>query len=579
MNARECLELISKNQIQPEQLYQYFATQVPKLFILYQATGSSKKPFLANGNHPKSKYVVAFTDVDAARVPKVKYPQYVKLLEEPAVPFLIQAFRSEADGIVINPGLPSRLFLAKPHLQVMIREYAVSQFSQMPGPYIPTMDRNLLLVEYQKQRYTVAIYLREEDAHQIVRQSGGEVLQHSWATVFERCQQLGAPAPFFHFGLPEQSFLTIKHVEIIRNGNHLGYRYDNPIEHPFIVEADKERKELPAAMFFGQIPGRTDITSQSQLSLQAPSQDEKHQEYNPPFAFTEPQKISQTSAMNQQEPSTAPSSLAAEQSEKQLAHAPSSSVGAMDNQLFPSISGSTDTRGQQANQMISESTEATEKQLSQTMADSSHTMKDQVSSSVSNDTNSMEKQLSPSMSGSPGILDQSSPTTEGRQEPYSTAQKQQTQPTTSSYPPHSKPIDPDVEAGLKRLERATIEGQGMGNGWEVCRTMAELRRIWIVVDPEGNMVILAGQDQSPIVDFFTSAEHAQRLIDEARQKNPNLPPMVPRLISTKKLYRALAPRKPIIWINRGSPEAWTSVMGDTLPYVLQLMEQIEREKK
>jgi len=133
--------------------------------------------------------------------------------------------------------------------------------------------------------------------------------------------------------------------------------------------------------------------------------------------------------------------------------------------------------------------------------------------------------------------------------------------------------------GLKKLEKATIEGQGMGNGWEVCRAMAELRRIWVVVDPDGNMVILAGQDQSPIVDFFTSAEHAERLIEEAREKNPNLPPMVPRLISTKKLYRALAPRQPIVWINRGSPEAWTSIMGDTLPYVLQLMSQLQDGKK
>jgi hypothetical protein len=153
--------------------------------------------------------------------------------------------------------------------------------------------------------------------------------------------------------------------------------------------------------------------------------------------------------------------------------------------------------------------------------------------------------------------------------------KQQEQAAEIASP--SRPIDPQVAAGLKKLEKATIEGQGMGNGWEVCRAMAELRRIWVVVDPDGNMVILAGQDQSPIVDFFTSEAHANRLIEEARQKNPNLPPMTPRLISTKKLYRALAPRKPIVWINRGSPEAWTSIMGDTLPYVLQLMGQLQGE--
>jgi hypothetical protein len=39
------------------------------------------------------------------------------------------------------------------------------------------------------------------------------------------------------------------------------------------------------------------------------------------------------------------------------------------------------------------------------------------------------------------------------------------------------------------------------------------------------------------------------------------------------LFRALAPMQCVLWINRGSSNAWTSVMGDTLPYVLQLMAQ------
>lgn len=72
--------------------------------------------------------------------------------------------------------------------------------------------------------------------------------------------------------------------------------------------------------------------------------------------------------------------------------------------------------------------------------------------------------------------------------------------------------------------------------------------------------------------------YAQRLIDEAHKNNPSLPPMYPQLVSTKKLYRALSPRQPIVWINRGSSGAWTSVMGDTLPYVLQLMAQLRKEK-
>jgi len=467
MNARECLELVSSNQVQPEQLYHFFATQVSKLAVLYHVSASGPKPFLAKGNQPGSKYVVVFTDVEAARVARVQHPQSVKLMEEPALPFLIKAFRSEADGIVVNPGHPSRLFLVKPHLQYLIREYAVAQFSQMKGPFVPTMDQNLLLVEYQKQMYTVAVYLREEDAQMIARQSGGQVIQHPWSVIFERCHQLGAPAPYLHFGLPEQSYLTPKHAEWIMNGSHTGYRPEAPVEHPYLKHV-------------GELAG--------------------------------------------DEPKKETSSFANDES--------------MLKSLYNQINGPS----QPAAPQRSHSTKAAQEE----------TMPSRLRRNERGDRFSRHSGPAPDSPNYP---------------PEAT-------PSAQAQAP--KPVDPDVAAGLKKLERATIEGQGMGNGWEVCRAMAELRRIWVVVDPDGNMVILAGQDQSPIVDFFTSAEHAQRLIEEARQKNPNLPPMVPRLISTKKLYRALAPRKPIVWINRGSPEAWTSIMGDTLPYVLQLMAQMER---
>ncbi|MGA9174726.1 MAG: hypothetical protein WBZ33_12220 [Thermoactinomyces sp.] len=379
MNTREYLELASTNQISPDELFRFMATKVPELAVLYQVTESGKKPFLAKGNAPDRRYVVAYSDSDAANVVKVDNPEYMRREEEAALPFLLKAFRSNSEGVVLNPGLPSRLFLNKAHLQQLIREYAAEQFAKMPGPWVPTMEQNVLLVEYQKGHFTVAVYLREEDASFVTQKSGGKAVQHTWSEIWDRCRHLGADAPYLHYGLPEQIMFT------------------------------KEQ----AARFFAR---------EQQKQIEA---------------------------------------------------------------------------------------------------------------------------------------------------------KQQEQAAEIASP--SRPIDPQVAAGLKKLEKATIEGQGMGNGWEVCRAMAELRRIWVVVDPDGNMVILAGQDQSPIVDFFTSEAHANRLIEEARQKNPNLPPMTPRLISTKKLYRALAPRKPIVWINRGSPEAWTSIMGDTLPYVLQLMGQLQGE--
>jgi hypothetical protein len=377
--------------------------------------------------------VVAFTDVEATRVAQVHHPQYVKMSEEPALPFLIKAYRSEADGVILNPGHSSRLFLAKTLLKSFIREYATEQLAKMPGPWTPSMDQNLLLAEVEKGRYTVAVYVSEADARYVADKLGGVVRQPSWTEIRERCLKLGATAPYFHFGLPEQILLTEQQIERI---------FGAPL-HSF------QKKQNQALV--------GEIWENATMSKWAQNQ-----------ASVAPVGLPSPSASSQR-------AQADEQDSKQL-------------------------------------------------PDSGHP--------------------------------------EGKQVPY---------------PPVNRPIDPEVEAGLKKLEKATIEGQGLGNGWEVCRALAELRRIWVLVDPDGNMVILAGQDQSPIVDFFTSPRHAERLIEEARQKNPNLPPMTPRLISTKKLYKALAPRKPIVWINRGSPEAWTSVMGDTLPYVLQLMSQLQKE--
>lgn len=442
MNVRECLELASANRVTPEQLYHFFATRVPRLMILYHVSESGETPFLARGNEPNSRFIVAFTDIEAARNTKVREPHRVRMLEETALSFLIKTYRSDAQGILFNPGLPSRLFLLKQHVGSLIQAYAVQHFSQMVGPWVPTMDQNLLLVEYQQDKYTVAIYTNEQDAAYVARKSGGTPVQHPWQVIFDRCQQLGAPAPFFHFRLPEQAMLTAKDVETIRFGSQHGIIDESTVEHPYIVPDEF-------------IPSEPTNSPQE-----------------PPHPINQPEQ-----------------------------------------------------------------------------------WHDQVAEH----------------GGEVPLVD--SPPVQPSHIPEPEPQPEPVQPS----PSQEQKIDPDVAQGLKKLEKATIEGQGMGNGWEVCRAMAELRRIWVVVDPDGNMVILAGQDHSPIVDFFTSTRHAERLIAEAKQKNPNLPPMTPRLISTKKLYKALAPRTPIVWINRGSPEAWTSIMGDTLPYVLQLMGQLRNE--
>jgi hypothetical protein len=458
LNVRECLELASANRVTPEQLYQFFATRLPRLIVLYNHGEAGETPFLARGNEPNSRFIVTFTDLEAARNVKVNEPEHVRMTEEPALSFLIKAYRSDAQGILFNPGLPSRLFLTKQHVLQMIQEYAAQQFSQMTGPWVPTMDQNMLMVEYQPESYTIAVYASEQDAEYVTRKSGGQPVQHPWSVIWDRCEELGTSSLFFHFSLPEQALLTSKHMETIRFGSQHGIIDESVVEHPFMIAFDSGSSQVAATP----------------------------QEEVPP---------------------------------------------AEDHPLEPHSSQTVESRQEDV---------------------------------------PLVDHLAPHTPMTPPIPEVTPKETESPQPvmpPQGAAQTQGSE----------RPIDPDVAQGLKKLEKATIEGQGMGNGWEVCRAMAELRRIWVVVDPDGNMVILAGQDHSPIVDFFTSARHAERLIAEARQKNPHLPPMVPRLISTKKLYKALAPRTPIVWINRGSPEAWTSIMGDTLPYVLQLMSQLRNE--
>ncbi|WP_124728048.1 hypothetical protein [Staphylospora marina] len=424
MNARESLERWTSGSLDFASVIRNFASGVTRWWVLYQVSEAGEKPVLTKGKQRGSRYVAVFTDREAVDRVQVEHPEWLKLVEEPALPFLIRVFRSEVDGMTFNPGLPSMAMIGRQELHAMIREYSVERLASMPGAWVPTQDENLLLVEMQPEQYTVTVYVSEADAAHIARRSGGQAKHHPWSVIFRRCRELGAEAPYLHFGLPEQMPLSPQDAQRILGAAH--------------AALPQPPKEPPMP------------------SMTAPQPDRAKAETNP----------------------------------------------------SPNESAST-------------------------------------------------ARPAPA-SGSPRP-----------ERPSKPAER----PAPSSA---GRPIDPDVEAGLRKLEKATLEGQGMGNGWEVSRALAELRRIWVVVDQEGNMVILAGQDQSPIVDFFTSEAHAWRLIEEARRKNPALPPMTPRLISTRKLYRALAPRKPIVWINRGSEEAWTSITGHTLPYVMELKEQMEQ---
>lgn len=121
---------------------------------------------------------------------------------------------------------------------------------------------------------------------------------------------------------------------------------------------------------------------------------------------------------------------------------------------------------------------------------------------------------------------------------------------------------------LERLDQAVRMGQGWVNSREIIRRMAELRKIWVIVDPDGKPAFLDFETRVPVVDFFTSRDRAIRLIKALQQRGKELPGMEPRLVDARPLFKRLAAYEPIVWINRGAPEGWTSVSNGLLPAVL-----------
>ncbi|MDQ0417683.1 hypothetical protein J2Z48_001856 [Croceifilum oryzae] len=495
MNARECLELASQNQISPDRLYDFFAQNVPRLTVVYQNSEAGRKPLLAKSNHPNGKSVIAFTDVDVARYVRATNPEYLVIQEEPALPFLLKAFRSDAEGILFNPGLPSKLYLDKGRLMALISAYAVHRLSHSTGAWLPSRGNELLLAPYQPGKFTVVIYVTEKDARHVSAQQGGEVRLASWEDIFARVEKLDAPAPLFHSGLPEQMLLTQSQVVAIQQGPKSGFVEPEITQHPFI-------------------PVNNPIEEQYENAGVEP--EVKQAENASPF-----EEVATTMTTDVNMP---------QNNEEEIDVVPD------------------ETRNEEPTVEVAQT------------------------ETIIEDTESKE----------PQSIEHHEMDVAPVTPPASTPAPEPTPPKPNPAKEHVVPgnlsIPPELKAQLEQLERATMSGQGVANGWEVCRLLADSRRIWVITDHNGNMVILAGQDQSPIVDFFTSDTHAEQLIQEAKKQNPSLPDMMPRLVSTKKLFRALASRQPVVWINRGTSVAWTSVMGDTIPYILQLMAQNERNQ-
>jgi hypothetical protein len=274
----------------------------------------------------------------------LRVDQSVSLLERKVTDLLRKAFRSDFDGLVINPGDPSRRVFNREEMLFLFREYAVVEGIRLGGGWVPTRGDSMLLIELEDGNHTVTVYIDERDAREVCAACGGEPVLHSWDVIGDRCLQAGAEAPYIQFGFPEQVLLLPRHM----------------------------------------------------------------------------------------------------------------------NQL----------RGM-----------------------------------------------------------------EGRE-------------------------------SLQRLEQAVRNGQGWVNVREIIRQMAELEKIWVIADPDGMPVFFNSEGKVPVVDFFTSRNHAIRLIEAFHRKGMELPGIEPRLVDARPLFKRLSAREPIVWINRGSPEGWTSISNHLLSAVL-----------
>jgi hypothetical protein len=579
LSAREYLEKANRYQVKPEELFQYFAQQVLQITVVYQRSSSGKKPLLARSNRPGVKYVVAFTDKEAAKMVRVRQPEFLEMTEEPTLEFLLKAYRSSAEGLMFNPGLDSRFFVARPQLLEWIRYYCIHKFSKQEKAWVIKNGTSILKGSYQPGFSTLVIYSGQEEASKSAAQSGGLAQEVTWEDIFRFLAKIGSKTLFVNYGLPEAFLLTAQQVDEIRNGTKKGYVEQTTSSHTFIPELSNQDTAKQAKEELQETAVSISLDSSNHESVD---------EWEKIFAaeeepLTPGADVKQTGTFT---PVVQPKLEEDKVSETQPAQAELAKP-TVEEQSNEETTEEIKVEEKTAEAPAEEETpvqEAVEEQpIENTVQEQQLKRKPFTNSAFSNpwdeDDDGFAKQI-PKTS----LFFSSKPSTEGKTKPAvqqsKPVEKKKIQPLVNKRNEAELPqklvqpvIATDVQQGLKALERAIDIGQGMANGWEVCRALADLRRIWVIVDLEGKMVILASQDEQRIADFFTSEENALTLIKEAHNRNPNLPQMVPRLISTKKLFRALAPMQCVLWINRGSSNAWTSVMGDTLPYVLQLMAQ------
>ncbi|SFI97392.1 hypothetical protein [Thermoflavimicrobium dichotomicum] len=528
MNIREWFEYANSHNVLPEQFHQFMVNHVQKVVVLYQKV-NEEIPFFAKGNHAKSKFVVAFTDVDAARQVKVEQPEYVKMVEESTIGFLIKSLRLQVDGIVFNPGLPSRYFVMKQYLKDLIKEYLVMKLSQLPGPWIPTQGQHLLCVDANQGSWAVAIYASEQDAKEMCNQSGlhqAAVIQHPWSAVIEWCQrfQIHTP-PYLHFGLPEATLLTSQDMDRILRGPQAGYQEFHSVVHDFVApnpssSSDPNRHVTPPVQ---EEPVEQKEKTVPQISKPLP---QISQPFAPidELATTSPEvkkeKVSDQSLPNQQSASndrrwaTNPYRL------RNIMTPPGTEIYVGPKQVTIDISD------WPINDLSTE--------------------RDTILPKPANPQNSTLFQT---------VSEGSSPNTK---------------PNTEND--ENADLDQDIREGLNQLKRLISDGGGVSS-WEVCKVLAKLRKIWVITSQK-ELVILARENGSPVVDLFTSKESAQHIIDQEKAKKPDLPSLTPQLVETETMYKKFAKRNPVVWINRSNANEYRVALGDPLPFVLQLMNQM-----
>lgn len=125
---------------------------------------------------------------------------------------------------------------------------------------------------------------------------------------------------------------------------------------------------------------------------------------------------------------------------------------------------------------------------------------------------------------------------------------------------------------LDTVEDAVARSMGVANAGTICAALASLARVWVLVDPDGDFVMLADEKGGLILDLFTTSAHAKQFTSQFGNQVPSVQHVQPRSIPAPPLFALLAPKRPLVYINRGAPQDWCG-SKDTLLTVISFAQQ------